>query len=93
MSGLEASYLSQQKDKFHKNAIFYETECRIRTNLLGGVMRRLTISIPKDVYEILEGWGDKEDRSVPNLISHLARKAAQQYQQEKEPEQQSMKAS
>ncbi len=50
-------------------------------------MKRITVSIPEDIYELLEQWGSTEDRSIPNLVAHLARKGALQWkeQQEQQP--------
>jgi hypothetical protein len=44
---------------------------------------RVTVTLPEEVYQALSEWAEQEDRSLANLLSHLAAKAVRERQQQK----------
>ena len=43
------------------------------------MVKRITVTLDDDTHRILQQWADDEARSVPNLISWLALKAAKEH--------------
>ncbi|GET36570.1 ribbon-helix-helix domain-containing protein [Microseira wollei] len=44
---------------------------------------RVTVTLTEDVYQVLSEWAEKEDRSLANLLAHLAAKAVRERVEEK----------
>ncbi|MBD1889514.1 hypothetical protein H6F82_10255, partial [Coleofasciculus sp. FACHB-SPT9] len=45
--------------------------------------QRTTVTLSEEVHQILSEWAEEEERSLANLLSYLASKAARERQQEK----------
>lgn len=43
-------------------------------------MKRITVLLTEEIYETLRSIGEKQDRSVPNLLAHLGRQVAEEAQ-------------
>ena len=43
---------------------------------------RVTVTLPEDVYQALSEWAEQEDRTLANLLSHLAAKAVKTRQEQ-----------
>lgn len=43
---------------------------------------RVTVTLPEDVYQALSEWAEAEDRTLANLLSHLAAKAVRERQEQ-----------
>ena len=43
---------------------------------------RVTVTLPEDVYQALTEWAEAEDRTLANLLAHLAAKALRDRQEE-----------
>ncbi len=44
---------------------------------------RVTVTLPEDVHQALSSWAEEEDRTIANLLSHVAAKAVKQRQDQK----------
>ena len=44
---------------------------------------RVTVTLTEDVYQVLSEWAEQEDRSLANLLAHLAAKAVRERFEEK----------
>jgi CopG-like RHH_1 or ribbon-helix-helix domain, RHH_5 len=44
--------------------------------------QRVNVTLPEDVHRILSAWADSEDRTLANLLAHLAAKAARERQEQ-----------
>jgi hypothetical protein len=42
---------------------------------------RVTVTLPEDVYQALSAWAEEEDRTLANLLAHLAAKAVRERQE------------
>jgi CopG-like RHH_1 or ribbon-helix-helix domain, RHH_5 len=42
--------------------------------------QRVNVTLPEDVHRILSEWAESEDRTLANLLAHLASKAARDRQ-------------
>jgi CopG-like RHH_1 or ribbon-helix-helix domain, RHH_5 len=40
--------------------------------------QRVNVTLPEDVHRVLSAWADSEDRTLANLLAHLASKAARE---------------
>jgi hypothetical protein len=40
--------------------------------------QRVNVTLPEDVHRILTEWAEAEDRTLANLLAHLASKAARE---------------
>ncbi|MEW5857504.1 MAG: hypothetical protein AB1861_08995 [Cyanobacteriota bacterium] len=43
---------------------------------------RTTVTLSEEVHEILSEWADEEERTLANLLSYIATKAAKERQQQ-----------
>ena len=43
----------------------------------------VTVTLPEDVHQALSSWAEQEDRTIANLLSHLAAKAVKERQDQK----------
>ena len=43
----------------------------------------VTVTLPEDVHQALSSWAEEEDRTIANLLSHVAAKAVKQRQDQK----------
>jgi predicted transcriptional regulator len=39
---------------------------------------RVTVTLPEDVHQALSEWAEEEDRTLANLLSHVAAKAVRE---------------
>jgi predicted CopG family antitoxin len=53
---------------------------------------RVTVTLTEDVYQVLSEWAEKEDRSLANLLAHLAAKAVRERIEEKKNDSRSDRA-
>ena len=44
---------------------------------------RVTVTLPEDLHQALSEWAQEEDRTLANLLSHVAAKAVRDRQDEK----------
>jgi len=44
---------------------------------------RVTVTLPEDVHQALSEWAEEEDRTLANLLSHVAAKAVRDRQEQK----------
>jgi len=44
---------------------------------------RVTVTLPEDVHQALSEWAEEEDRTLANLLSHVAAKAVRERQEQK----------
>ncbi|MEG3834711.1 MULTISPECIES: ribbon-helix-helix domain-containing protein [unclassified Microcoleus] len=42
---------------------------------------RVTVTLPEDVHQALSEWAEEEDRTLANLLSHVAAKAVRDRQE------------
>ena len=42
---------------------------------------RVTVTLPEDVHQALSEWAEEEDRTLANLLSHVAAKAVKERQE------------
>jgi hypothetical protein len=42
---------------------------------------RVTVTLPEDVHQALSEWAQEEDRTLANLLSHVAAKAVRERQE------------
>ena len=42
---------------------------------------RVTVTLPEDVHQALSEWAQEEDRTLANLLSHVAAKAVTERQE------------
>ena len=42
---------------------------------------RVTVTLPEDVHQSLSEWAEEEDRTLANLLSHVAAKAVRERQE------------
>ena len=47
---------------------------------------RITVTLPEDVHQALSEWAQEEDRTIANLLSHVAAKAVRERQEQKKEE-------
>lgn len=47
---------------------------------------RVTVTLPEDVYQALSEWAEEEDRTLANLLAHVAAKAVRERQEQKAKE-------
>lgn len=47
---------------------------------------RVTVTLPEDVHQALSEWAEEEDRTLANLLSHVAAKAVRERQEQKKEE-------
>ena len=47
---------------------------------------RVTATLPEDVHQALSEWAEEEDRTLANLLSHVAAKAVRDRQEQKKDE-------
>ncbi len=40
--------------------------------------QRVNVTLPEDVHRVLSAWAESEDRTLANLLAHLASKAARE---------------
>jgi hypothetical protein len=40
----------------------------------------VTVTLPEDLHQALSSWAQEEDRTIANLLSHLAAKAVRERQ-------------
>jgi len=45
---------------------------------------RVTVTLPEDVHQALSEWAEEEDRTLANLLSHVAAKAVRDRQERQE---------
>ncbi|XZN90295.1 MAG: ribbon-helix-helix domain-containing protein [Microcoleus sp.] len=45
---------------------------------------RVTVTLPEDVHQALSEWAQQEDRTLANLLSHVAAKAVRERQEREE---------
>jgi hypothetical protein len=45
---------------------------------------RVTVTLPEDVHQALSEWAQEEDRTLANLLSHVAAKAVRDRQEQKQ---------
>jgi hypothetical protein len=45
---------------------------------------RVTVTLPEDVHQALSEWAQEEDRTLANLLSHVAAKAVRDRQEGQE---------
>jgi len=50
---------------------------------------RVTVTLPEDVHQALSEWAEEEDRTLANLLSHVAAKAVRESQELKKDKSQS----
>ena len=50
---------------------------------------RVTVTLPEDVHQALSEWAEEEDRTLANLLSHVAAKAVRDRQEQKKEESES----
>ncbi|MEG3968608.1 hypothetical protein QUA00_13425 [Microcoleus sp. T2B6] len=50
---------------------------------------RVTVTLPEDVHQALSEWAEEEDRTLANLLSHVAAKAVRERQEQKKEESES----
>ena len=43
----------------------------------------VTVTLPEDFHQALSSWTEEEDRTIANLLSHVAAKAVRERQQQK----------
>ena len=41
----------------------------------------VTVTLPEDVHQALSEWAQEEDRTIANLLSHVAAKAVRERQE------------
>ena len=41
----------------------------------------VTVTLPEDVHQALSEWAEEEDRTLANLLSHVAAKAVRERQE------------
>ena len=41
----------------------------------------VTVTLPEDVHQALSSWAQEEDRTIANLLSHVAAKAVRERQE------------
>jgi len=41
----------------------------------------VTVTLPEDVHQALSSWAEEEDRTIANLLSHVAAKAVRERQE------------
>ena len=46
----------------------------------------VTVTLPEDVHQALSSWAEEEDRTIANLLSHIAAKAVKERQEQKKDE-------
>jgi hypothetical protein len=46
----------------------------------------VTVTLPEDVHQALSSWAQEEDRTIANLLSHVAAKAVKERQEQKKDE-------
>jgi len=46
----------------------------------------VTVTLPEDVHQALSSWAQEEDRTIANLLSHIAAKAVKERQEQKKDE-------
>jgi predicted transcriptional regulator len=46
----------------------------------------VTVTLPEDVHQALSEWAEEEDRTLANLLSHVAAKAVRDRQEQKKDE-------
>jgi hypothetical protein len=51
---------------------------------------RVTVTLPEDLHQALSSWAQEEDRTLANLLSHLAAKAAKERQELKKDKSESV---
>ena len=44
----------------------------------------VTVTLPEDVHQALSSWAQEEDRTIANLLSHVAAKAVRERQERQE---------
>ncbi len=49
----------------------------------------VTVTLPEDVHQALSSWAQEEDRTIANLLSHVAAKAVRERQEQKKDESES----
>ncbi|MEG4802255.1 hypothetical protein QUB63_20370 [Microcoleus sp. ARI1-B5] len=47
---------------------------------------RVTVTLPEDFHQALSEWAEEEDRTIANLLSHVAAKAVRERQEQKKEE-------
>jgi CopG-like RHH_1 or ribbon-helix-helix domain, RHH_5 len=47
---------------------------------------RVTVTLPEEVHQALSEWAEEEDRTLANLLSHVAAKAVRDRQEQKKEE-------
>jgi predicted transcriptional regulator len=45
---------------------------------------RVTVTLPEEVHQALSEWAEEEDRTLANLLSHVAAKAVRDRQEQKQ---------
>jgi len=46
----------------------------------------VTVTLPEDVHQALSSWAQEEDRTIANLLSHIAAKAVKERPEQKKDE-------
>lgn len=41
----------------------------------------VTVTLPEDVHQALSSWAEEKDRTIANLLSHVAAKAVRERQE------------